>query len=503
MQREIWAGDNLEFLEGLEAGSVELVYMDPPFASSREYSANLSRIRVGDIGSTVAFADVRWKEYKSHLGAEGRQKIDAANSLIKVIADSGQPEMAGYLSMMLPRVAGSRRALSLTGSLYLHCDSSASHYLKLLLDIVFGADNFRSQIVWKRTHAHNGARRFGPVHDVILFYSRTSGYQWNQQRTAYEKSYVEKYYRSFDDNGPYQLITCTGPGDRQGTRAHYEWRGVFPPPGRHWAWKVERMRELEREGRLVYSSNGIPRFKRYLTEGSGVALQDVWTDINRLDAHSEERVGYETQKPVALLERIISSSSSQGDLVVDPFSGSGTTAVAAERLGRNWKTSDVSLLAASITLARTRQEAGTENITLHGFPASRSEANALQRGAPQTFGVWGNSLMATQVLKDGFSESVVAGFGRIPTARKAADFMSWVALNGSGDLVLPSTRSKRLPTMGFVLGNEVDSRALASQVALAFPKLPLVHVEVESLVSSSALRRGATPFVAEAVESLI
>ncbi len=219
--------------------------------------------------------------------------------LVRALAlGAASTELGGYLTMMAPRLAEPRRILHERGSLYLHCDPSASHYLKILLDHIIGGENFRSEIIWKRTHAHSSSRRYGPVHDVVLFYSRSSADTWNPIFTAYESTYVDKHFRQEDERGRYQLITCTAPGDRVGTRAHYEWCGQLPPPGRHWAWQRERMQQLEDAGLLVYSSNGVPRLKRYVDDGVGLALQDLWLDIKRLDAHSDERVGYETQKPL-------------------------------------------------------------------------------------------------------------------------------------------------------------------------------------------------------------
>lgn len=214
-QREIWTSDNLEFLCALDEASVGLVYMDPPFASSRDYHAVLTKDRSSGLTQIPAFADSNWRSLNMAMGDVATQEVESAYALIDYVRVSGQDELAGYLAMMLPRLIQARRVLSLDGSLYLHCDSSAAHYLKVLLDQVLGPENFRNEIVWKRTHAHSGARRYGPVHDVILFYSRSASYIWNQGFTAYEESYIDKYYRSSDENGRYQLITCTGPGDRQ------------------------------------------------------------------------------------------------------------------------------------------------------------------------------------------------------------------------------------------------------------------------------------------------
>jgi DNA modification methylase len=375
--RRLWAVDNLEGLARLPSASVQLAYLDPPFNSGRSYDTLMVASRAHGRHAREAFSDDwGWSEETKRVSEGLGEWLPAsAVEFVQGLARTlGEADIVAYLVMMAPRLAEVRRVLTDTGSAYIHCDPSASHYLKVLLDHLFGSENFRNEIAWKRTHAHSSSRRYGPVHDVILFYSKGPRYTWNPVFSEYSPLYLEKHFRLQDERGPYQLITCTAPGDRTGTRAHYEWHGLLPPPGRHWAWRREHMESLERDGRLVHSSNGVPRLKRYADDGVGVCVQDVWTDINRLDSHSDERVGFETQKPLGLLERVIAASSDPGDLVLDPFCGSGTTAVAAERLGRAWVCMDISLTACSITLARVRQEASLEWVSLEGFPSEKPGA---------------------------------------------------------------------------------------------------------------------------------
>lgn len=492
--REIWAGDNLEMLASIEPESVDLVYMDPPFASNRQYDAVLSYTR-HDGSERVAAFDDRWIEGRGTTVASAR-----LTEYIKFLRSSGQTAMANYIAMMVPRIAESHRVLTERGSIYLHCDATASHYLKLAMDLIMGPENFRNEIVWKRTHAHSGSKRFGPVHDVILYYSKSPKYIWNPAFTEYEPSYLEKHFRQRDDRGAYQLITCTAPGDRTGTRAHYEWKGKLPPPGRHWAWKIEKMVDLEERGLLVHSANGVPRMKRYTDDGAGVALQDVWADIKRLDPHSEERTGYDTQKPVDLLLRIISASTHRDSVVVDPFGGSGTTAVAAEKLGRGWITADESLLAASFTLARARQEAGRASIALHGFPRTVSSANILRSSDSQTFGVWGTGMLSTLISRKDFLPNLATGSGRVQIASRSIDVLAFVPLSAESQTIEAPRKRKRLPSQAIVLGDGAASDGVARSVRERMPSLPVSIVPIECLVAPQSQAHGIAMGVAEALE---
>lgn len=428
--RQIWSADNLEMLASVPAGAATLVYLDPPFNSGRSYEALLG-VSGGGHRRQDAFEDTwRWGDEAevafAALGSTCSTKVAAfVRSLVEAL---GRCDLAAYLVMLAPRLEACRRVLSDEGSLYLHCDPSASHYLKAVLDMVMGPENFRNEIVWKRTHAHSSSRRFGPVHDVVLFYSTSGDYVWTQLHAPYSDEYIEKYFRHDDERGRYQLITCTAPGARPGTRAHYRWKGVFPPPNRHWAWKEDRMIELEAEGRLVHSANGVPRLKRYVDDGDGVRLQDVWNDIHPLGAHSFERTGYETQKPLALLRRIVEASSRVGDLVVDPFAGAGTTSIAAEELERDWIVADRSLLASSLTLARLRSSGCDASVTLKGFPDHADKALQVRNADPTTFAVWGTAMLGTLLDRTDTSEELACGSARRAAGEASANLVSWVPL---------------------------------------------------------------------------
>ncbi|MDE3068348.1 MAG: site-specific DNA-methyltransferase [Verrucomicrobiota bacterium] len=262
----------------------------------------------------------------------------------------GGNDMMAYLTLMSSRLVELRRVLKPTGSLYLHCDPTASHYLKLLCDAILHKDNFRSEIIWKRTSSHNSAKRFAPVHDVFLMYSKTDDFVWNPVSQTYSEEYLESFYRFSDARGRFRIGDLTGAGTRTGESGQ-AWRKVNPTEaGRHWAvpTKVlvelfgdksedrsvqEKLDALDKAGLMYWPPKGkVPGFKRYFNPTAGVPAADVITDIDVIAAQSAERLGYPTQKPVALLERIIQTSSNPSDVVLDPFCGCGTTIDAVENL---------------------------------------------------------------------------------------------------------------------------------------------------------------------------
>jgi DNA modification methylase len=268
----------------------------------------------------------------------------------------GGSDMLAYLAMMAPRLIELRRVLKETGSIYLHCDPTASHYLKLLMDGVFGPQFFRSEIIWKRTNTHSDAKRWSPVTDSILYYGRTNVVTWNPHHTAHTDEYVASKYRSKDADGRlYTLDNMTSPSPRPNMM--YEWKGHSSPP-LGWRYSRETMTELDEQGRIWYPSDKSkrPRLKRYLDEMSGVLTGNVWTDIPPINSQAQERLGYPTQKPEALLERILRASSNEGDVVLDPFCGCGTTVQVAQKLNRRWIGIDITHLA--IGLIKTRLDNG-------------------------------------------------------------------------------------------------------------------------------------------------
>ena len=357
---KLYFGDNLDILrQHVADDSVDLIYLDPPFNSNATYNV-LFREKSGEQSAAqiTAFDDT-W-----HWGMESESAYhDVVMDGPKPLADLlqatrsflGQNDMMAYLTMMAQRMVELHRIMKPTGSIYLHCDPTSSHYLKILLDAVFGPTNFRTEIVWKRTSAHNdarqGRRQHGRIHDIILFYTKSEEWTWNPVYTEYDTDYIERFYkyREPDTDRLYRLGDMTGPGGAAKGNPQYEVMGVT----RYWRYSEERMQELIDQGRVVQTKPGtVPAYKRYLDEMPGISLQDMWTDINNLSAQAKERLGYPTQKPEALLERIINASSNEGDVVLDPFCGCGTAIAAAERLNRNWIGIDVTHIA--ITLIRHR-----------------------------------------------------------------------------------------------------------------------------------------------------
>ena len=274
--------------------------------------------------------------------------------------------MKSYLIMMAVQLMEMRRILKETGSIYLHCDPTASHYLKMLMDAVIGRNLFRNEIQWRRYRTHNdvgqGSRHYGRVHDILLFYSKAEKPTWNQVFVPLDKEYVEKTYRRVEEQTGRRFTTTpmTGPGGESKGNPVFEWNGHV----RAWRYSRETVERLDKEGRLYYSRTGYPRRKLYLDESRGSPVQDVWEDIRSLSGAHKERVGYPTQKPLALLERIIRASSNDGDTVLDPFCGCATALVVSEKLGRHWVGIDLSSLAVNLFLSRL-QEAADDGALLH------------------------------------------------------------------------------------------------------------------------------------------
>ena len=407
---KLYFGDNLDILRQHVADeSVDLIYLDPPFNSNATYNV-LFREKSGEQSAAqiTAFDDT-W-----HWGLESESAYhDVVMDGPKALADLlqamrsflGQNDMMAYLTMMAQRMIELHRVLKPTGSIYLHCDPTSSHYLKILLDAVFGPTNFRTEIVWKRTSAHNdarqGRRQHGRIHDVLLYYTKSSNWIWNSVYTEYDEEYVEKFYKHVEagTGRRYTLGDITGPGGSSKGNPHYETMGVT----RYWRYSEERMKELIDEGRIVQAKPGaVPRYKRYLDEMSGVPIQDMWTDIRPVASQAAERLGYPTQKPEALLERIINASSNEGDVVLDPFCGCGTAIAAAERLNRNWIGIDVTHIAITLIRHRLRDSFGEDlrPYTVLGDPKDPSSAASLAQHDRYQFEWWALGLVDARPAQD-------------------------------------------------------------------------------------------------------
>lgn len=402
----LWYGDNLTIMKQMRKHSVDLVYLDPPFNSDQTYNLLYRNMTGKPVPEQAeAFFDT-WE-----LDA---LKEEVARRLPILMIEYGvddeyakfwaiwisalrqtQPRLLAYLIYMTERLLEMKSLLRPTGSIYLHCDPTASHYIKVLMDGIFGHANFRSEIIWKRTSAHNSAKRWGPVHDVILFYSASSTYTWNKVFQPYDQSYIDEFYRHVDGKGRYRIGDLTGAGVRQGASGS-EWRGINPTDkGRHWAPPRKfpggenlpkdvqsALDELERIGRIYWPAKegGVPGFKRYLEDMEGVQIQDIIDDIAPVSANGKERLGYPTQKPVSLLKRIISASTSPDDVVFDPFCGCGTTIYAAQELGRQWIGCDIAILSVKLVrevlIERYRLVEGA-HYDVDGIPASVEQARML------------------------------------------------------------------------------------------------------------------------------
>jgi len=305
-----------------------------------------------------------------------------------------------YLVMMAARLVELHRVLKPTGSLYLHCDPTASHYLKIVLDTVFGPERFVNEIVWKRTTAHSSSKKYAPVHDTLLYYGKTAQSVWNDPRSEYEDEYLDKYYRFDDGDGRlYWRDNLCAAGIRHG-RSGLPWRGIDPSAkGMHWKYTIDRLEELDKEGRIYWPAKGtMPQYKRYRDELKGKSVPDIWDDIDRINPVGSERLGYPTQKPLALLERIIQASSNPGDVVLDPFCGCGTAIAAAEKLGRRWIGIDITHLA--IALMRYRLDAMFPGIRFAGVgePEDLGAARQLAHDDRYQFQWWALSLVQAKPL---------------------------------------------------------------------------------------------------------
>ena len=436
MPNALYYGDNLAVLRDHVADeSVDLVYLDPPFNSNASYNV-LFRERTGEESPAQirAFTDT-W-EWTQETEATFERDIIGNPQVPSAVKDMitafrqfiGRNAMMAYLVMMAPRLVELRRVLKPTGSIYLHCDPTAGHYLKTLMDTVFGARNYRNEISWRRTNAHNdakqGRRQYGNVRDTILFYTKSNKWNWNWQYTEYDSEYLDNSYRLIEpDSGRrYQMDNLTAA--KEGGDTSYQWRvkrpengewqaditdefltpvdgweykGVLPYRGRYWAYSKENMAEMTRQGRIAYTKGGVPRYKRYLDEMPGVPLQNDWTDIR--PPSGSEYLNYRTQKPLALLERIIRASSNEGDVVLDPFCGCGTAVAAAHKLGRQWLGIDITHLAVALMKNRLKTafdlESG-QDYEVVGEPQDEGSARALWEQDPYQFQFWAVSLLEAQ-----------------------------------------------------------------------------------------------------------
>lgn len=430
-------GDNLSIMKAMGKHSVDLIYLDPPFNSKQNYNLMYRTMTGKPVPEQVeAFCDTWEMDAQKEAVARTMPLLMREHGVDDYYVDfwrlwmqalrHTQPHLLAYLIYMVQRLLEMKSLLRPTGSIYLHCDPTASHYIKVMMDGIFGHDNFRNEIIWKRTTAHSSAKKYAPIHDVILYYSAGRRPTWNPPRTQYEQAYLDKYYKFDDGDGRlYWRADITGAGVRTGDSGQ-PWRDRDPTGiGRHWALPQgviseiagpnasklsvqERLDLLDLHGFIYWpKGTGMPQYKRYRDQLKGKSVGDVWDDIDRINPVGKERLGYPTQKPIALLDRIIQASTNKGDVVFDPFCGCGTTIYSAIKNERQWIGCDIAILSIKLireVLSERHRMVEGVHFDVSGIPVSVEQAQELFSRDPFTFQNW-------------FVERV----GGFPMQRKAAD----------------------------------------------------------------------------------
>jgi len=390
----LYYGDNLDILRRYLADeSVDLVYLDPPFNSNRAYNVifkdesgnntDAQLLAFEDTWHWGPDAEAQYAYLTNTASNQGRVPSTVSTIVAALRSGIGENQMMAYLVEMAVRLVELHRVLKSTGTLWLHCDPTASHYLKVLLDAIFGPENFVNEVVWKRSTAHSdraqGSKHFGRLHDVLLVYGESSAYSWNEQYEPLSSGYTESHYGLVEPQTGrrYLLDNLTGPGGEAKGNPIYEVMGVT----RYWRYSKERMAQLIEQGRVVQPRPGaVPRYKRYLDESRGRPVQDIWDDIAPVNSQAKERLGWSTQKPLPLLERVLAASSNPGDVVLDPFCGCGTALVAAQKLGRQWIGIDVTYLSIAVMRARLKDSFGLADVAVVGQPTEVEGARAMLVG---------------------------------------------------------------------------------------------------------------------------
>jgi site-specific DNA-methyltransferase (adenine-specific) len=402
---QLYYGDNLTILRAnIKDESVDLIYLDPPFNSKATYNllfkspkGHESHAQIEAFEDTWHWGDQAEKEFNELVHSSNTDVSEMIQALRRFLNEN---DMMAYLTMIANRLLELQRVLKETGSLYLHCDPTASHYLKIVLDGVFGHENFRNEIIWLRSTPKGlASKRLPQNHDVLLAYQKSSLATWNGDTlflhydpdNLNEKTAGKYSYRD-EDGRIYRLSDLTNPNpDRPNLT--YEFLGVT----KVWRWTKERMQKAYEDGLVVQTKPGtVPQLKRYLDEQRGIPLSDVWTDISPINSQAAERLGYPTQKPVSLLERIISASSNEGDVVLDPFAGCGTAIHAAQKLRRNWIGIDITHLAIALVEKRIKDAFPGTSFEIHGTPKDFESAQDLANRDKYQFQWWACSLINAQ-----------------------------------------------------------------------------------------------------------
>ncbi|MBU1040086.1 MAG: restriction endonuclease [Proteobacteria bacterium] len=406
MPNALYFGDNLHVLrDDIAAESVDLVYLDPPFNSNANYNVLFKSPQGAESQAQIeAFEDTwHWGEQAER---EFRELLTQENTDVAQMMDAlrnflGENDMLAYLTMMANRLLELHKVLKPTGSLYLHCDPTASHYLKMVLDGVFGKENFCNEIIWKRTNARGTMGRWPRVHDTIFFYSKTENFFFQHLKVKAEESKTPHTLITGTDGLKYQTYELTGPGVTKEGQSGQSWKGFSPSAlGRHWGNSHGQMDEWDAKGLIHWpKGGGFPRRRAdepFQVEARTVTVGDFWADIDRVNQTAKERLGYPTQKPQALLERIVQASSRPGEVVLDPFCGCGTALHAAQKLGRQWVGIDITHLAISLIEKRLRDAFFGIEFETHGTPKDLAGAQELARRDKYQFQWWACSLVNAQ-----------------------------------------------------------------------------------------------------------
>ncbi len=394
----LYYGDNLDILrDKIPSDFVDLIYLDPPFQSGKNYNIifqpQVNKVK-GATAQIKTFEDTwQWgeeaeREYQGLItGTITKEKpsqklIEFVKAMRSFLSECS---LMAYLSMMAPRLVEMRRVLKKTGSIYLHCDPTASHYLKLLLDAVFEPSNFRNEITWKRTSAHSDPTRYGANVDIILFYTKANQWTWNPLYKPHDPKYTARFKHKDEAGRLWTDDNLTAKG-LSGGGYEYEYKGVTSL----WRCPKETMEKLDAEGRLHFTAKGGIRLKRYLSDTRGVVLQCLWDDIPPINSQAQERLGYPTQKPEALLERIVRASTNEGDSVLDPFCGCGTTIAVAQSLGRKWIGIDITYLAIDVIKKRLEKNGIQQGVdfVIDGEPTDVYSAEKFAEQDPFQFQLW-------------------------------------------------------------------------------------------------------------------
>ncbi|MFZ1816077.1 MAG: DNA methyltransferase [Rhizobiaceae bacterium] len=509
MTNKLYYGDNLEVLrEHIKDESVDLVYLDPPFNSNASYNVLFkSPEGVNSQAQIEAFDDTwHWNETSedAYWQVLNSGNHDAARMLEAMRGFLGENDMMAYLAMMAIRLIELHRVLKPTGSLYLHCDPTASHYLKILLDAIFGARNFRNEIVWRRSVTKGDARKkFSDDQDVILFCTKSDNYEFSNIYTEGDAEYAKRF--NHDDNdgrGPYHLAPLDSPNPRPNLT--YDYRG-YPSPPKGWRVSKVEMERLDEQSRIWFpkSKTGRLRRKLFLSDQLGPKVGSVWVDIRPLQGISQERLGYPTQKPVALLERIINASSNPGDVVLDPFCGCGTTVHAAQKLGRQWIGIDVTHLAISLIERRLTDAFGKDiNFETFGIPKTIDAARNLAERDKNEFEKWAVTLIPdAQPYKTGKgADGGIDGIVYMRTEKNRTD-KAIVEVKGGGVSVdqihkLKSVIEREKALCGLFVTLKEPTKPMVAEAAAAgfaetqFGRIPRIQIlTIEGLLSHREFAR--------------